>query len=398
MNFSARPQIARWFIIIASLIITTLILWNVSLFFDQLKEAERSKMEIYAASIRAFANTSEVNPNPIDKDARILFNELTGLQLFIISENKSIPILLYNLEDDTYTATNIPSSETLDHADFLVMAEEFALVNKPITIGYDGVDSQILYYGNSATLNQIKYFPIALIVIVILFIALIYFYYQTSKQGSQSLLWAGMAKETAHQIGTPLSSLVGWTEILKTEDVDPDYIKEMTKDINRLETITNRFSKIGSIPDLEKVDIISETKEAYDYLSKRSAKLIHFHLDVPQGQLPVMLNKELYGWTFENLVKNAIDAMKGKGSLTITITRDTRYAKINIADTGKGIPKSKYNRIFEPGYTTKKRGWGLGLSLARRIMEEYHDGRIKVLQSDIDKGTTMQISLRLAEE
>ncbi len=398
MNFSARPQIARWFIIISSLIITTLILWNVSLFFDQLKDAERSKVEVYAAAIRAFSNTSDVNPNPRDKEARILYNELTGMQLFIISENKTIPILLYNIEDDTYTATNVPQSDGLENEDLRVMAEEFSLVNEPITIGYDGVDSQILYYGNSATLNQIKYFPVALIVIVVLFIALIYFYYQTSKQGSQSLLWAGMAKETAHQIGTPLSSLVGWTEILKTENVDPDYIKEMNKDINRLETITNRFSKIGSIPDLDLVDIIAETQEAYDYLSRRSAKLIHFKLDVPQGELPVMLNRELYGWTIENLVKNAIDAMKGKGSLTIIITRDTRYAKVNITDTGRGIPKSKYNRIFEPGFTTKKRGWGLGLSLARRIMEEYHNGRIKVLHSEINKGTTFQISLKLAED
>jgi signal transduction histidine kinase len=205
-----------------------------------------------------------------------------------------------------------------------------------------------------------------------------------------------MAKETAHQIGTPLSSLVGWTEILKTENVDPDYIAEMTKDINRLETITNRFSKIGSVPDLKKVDLIAETQEAYDYLSKRSSKLITFTLDIPQGQLPVMLNKELYGWTFENLIKNAIDAMKGKGALTITITRDTRFAIVQITDTGKGIAKSKFNKIFEPGFTTKKRGWGLGLSLARRIIEEYHDGRIKVLESEVNKGTTMQIAIRLA--
>jgi len=396
MNFSARPHIARWFIIITSLIITTLILWNVSLFFDQLKEAERSKIEVYAAAIRAFSNTSDVAPNPRNKDTRILANELSSLQFFIISENTTIPILLYHHEEDAYTPRNIPDAKLRSQEDFKLMAEKFALVNEPIVIEADGVERQVLYFGNSPTLSQIKYFPIALIIIVILFIALIYFYYETSKQGSQSLLWAGMAKETAHQIGTPLSSLVGWTEILKTENVDPDYIGEMTKDINRLETITNRFSKIGSVPDLKEVDLIVETQEAYDYLSKRSAKLIEFSLDVPQGELPVMLNKELYGWTIENLVKNAIDAMKGKGKLHIVITRDTRFVKVNITDTGKGIPKSKFKSIFEPGYTTKKRGWGLGLSLAKRIIEEYHDGRIKVLHSEIEKGTTMQIALKLS--
>ena len=397
MNFSAKPQIARWFIIISSLLITTLILWNVSLFFDQLKDAERSKMEIYAAAQKAFADTSEIDPSPKDREAQQLSNTLIGIQLQIIQENKTIPVLLYDLESQIYSPTNVKNADQLTQADFDEMAKEYATVNEPILISFDGVDMQKIYFGNSPTVNQLKYFPVALMVIVILFVSLIYFYYLTSKTSSQNLLWAGMAKETAHQIGTPLSSLVGWTEILKTEDVDPSYIKEMTKDITRLEMITNRFSKIGSIPDLQRVDIITETQEAYDYLLARSSKLIEFDLDVPQGKLPVMINTELYGWTVENLVKNAIDAMKGKGKLSIRITRDTRYAKVNITDTGKGIPKSKYNQVFEPGFTTKRRGWGLGLSLAKRIIEEYHNGRIKVLSSETGKGTTMQISLKLAE-
>lgn len=396
MNFSAQPQIARWFIIISSLVITTLILWNVSLFFDELKEAERSKMEIYAAAYRSLSNTSEVNPSPKDLDTRILSNELTGLQLQIIQENKTIPVLLYDLESQTYSPTNIPNANNLDQIDLKRMAKEFVLVNDSINIRSDGVDMQTLYFGDSPTINQLKYFPIALLIVIVLFIALIYFYYLTSKASQQNLLWAGMAKETAHQIGTPLSSLVGWTEILKTENVDPSYIEEITKDITRLEMITNRFSKIGSVPDLEKVDMIKETQEAYDYLLKRSSKLIDFHIDIPQGELPVFINRELYGWTIENLVKNAIDAMKGKGTLSIKITRDTRFAKINITDTGKGIPKSKWSQVFQPGFTTKKRGWGLGLSLAKRIIEEYHDGRIKVLTSEVGTGTTMQLSLKLA--
>jgi len=207
-----------------------------------------------------------------------------------------------------------------------------------------------------------------------------------------------MAKETAHQIGTPLSSLVGWTEILKDERVDPSYIEEMNKDIDRLKVITERFSKIGSVPDLEAKDIIEETQKAYDYLSMRGSRLINFKIDIPQGTLPVMLNEQLYGWTIENMVKNAIDAMKGKGDLTIVISRDTRFAKVNIIDSGKGIPKNKFKTIFEPGYTTKKRGWGLGLSLARRIIEEYHNGQIRVIKSELGTGTTIQVSLKLIEE
>jgi hypothetical protein len=397
MNFSVSQQFARWFIIISSLIITTLILWNVSLFFDQLKEAERSKMEVYGAAMRAVGETVDIVPKESDREAKALARSLSGLYLKVILANRTIPIIRYNLETETYSPSNIKKSDKLSQVEFATMAKEYELINEPILIAPGGKVDEILYYGNSPVISQLKYFPIALIVIVILFVAVIYFYYLTSKASSQNLLWAGMAKETAHQIGTPLSSLVGWTEILKTENVDPSYIEEMTKDIDRLEMITERFSKIGSVPVLKELDLITETKIAYDYLSKRSSKLINFSIDIPQGALPVMLNEQLFGWTIENLVKNAIDAMKGKGDLKVTITRDTRFAKVQISDTGKGIPKKKYQAVFEPGFTTKKRGWGLGLSLAKRIIDEYHGGQIRVLKSEIGQGTTMQISLKLIE-
>ena len=227
MNFSAKPQIARWFIIISSLVIVSLILWNVSLFFNQLKDAERSKMEVYGAAYKAFEATGDVPLNLENENAKVLSNVLQGLQLKIITENTTIPLLKYNPEEETYTPTNIPKSDEMSQEDFGQMAKEFAIINDPITIAYDGVEYGILYYGNSPVIDQLKYFPIALLVIVVLFVALIYFYYLTSKASAQNLLWAGMAKETAHQIGTPLSSLVGWTEILKSENVDPDYINEM---------------------------------------------------------------------------------------------------------------------------------------------------------------------------
>jgi two-component system, sporulation sensor kinase D len=252
-----------------------------------------------------------------------------------------------------------------------------------------------IYYGNSSLLNKLKYYPLALLLIILLFAAVAYFFYKSTKTADQNKLWTGMAKETAHQIGTPLSSLVGWTEILRGENVNPDYLVEIEKDITRLQIITDRFSKIGSLPTLKRCDIVKETIESYDYLKSRSSKLIDFEISAPQEKLYVNLNDQLFSWTIENLVKNAIDAMKGRGALKLVITNDDKYVKITVEDTGKGISKQSYNSVFQPGYTTKKRGWGLGLSLAKRIIEDYHNGKIKVLNSEIGKGTTMQISLKL---
>lgn len=203
-----------------------------------------------------------------------------------------------------------------------------------------------------------------------------------------------MAKETAHQIGTPLSSLIGWTELLKTEAANPTYISEMEKDIHRLETITERFSKIGSIPLLKPTDIVNATKESFDYLESRSSKLITFTINAPKNAILVALNPELFSWTIENLVKNGIDAMKGEGHVEISIQASELMVLIDISDTGKGLSKKLFKRIFETGYTSKKRGWGLGLSLSKRIIDEYHNGKIKVLESEIGKGTTFRISLK----
>jgi signal transduction histidine kinase len=235
---------------------------------------------------------------------------------------------------------------------------------------------------------------VALVLIIVLFGALVYNFYKSTKMATQNKLWAGMAKETAHQIGTPLSSLIGWVELLKTEDIDQSTTLEIEKDIERLQTITERFSKIGSKPKLETKDIIAETQQSYDYLKSRFSKQIEFSFHAPDFPIMVNLNPTLHSWTIENLVKNAIDAMRGKGKLVLEIKHDGDYVKINVSDTGKGIQKNQFRTIFEPGFTTKKRGWGLGLSLTKRIVEEYHKGIIKVLNSEIGKGTTMQVSLK----
>jgi hypothetical protein len=268
--------------------------------------------------------------------------------------------------------------------------------NDPIVIPYTKGKVNYIYYRNSDLLNKLTYYPLALILILTLFLAVIYMMFTSNKIAEQNKLWTGMAKETAHQIGTPLSSLLGWIAILKTENVDDKYIEEIENDVHRLNTIANRFSKIGSLPELKERNVVAITKEAYDYLESRSSKQITFSFESDQNEINTHLNEELFGWVIENLIKNAIDAMQGKGSLSISISSDDKRIKLLISDTGKGMAKSQFKQIFKPGYTTKKRGWGLGLSLSKRIIEDYHKGKIFVKKSEIGKGTTFQIVLNKA--
>jgi len=380
MIFTDERNIARWFIIISSLLIVGLILWNTSIFFERLKQDEREKMEIWAAA-QAFLGKA-------DEDTDI------GLTLQILNKNTSIPTIWVNENGKIIDGMNI-SPETRNSPqklqDYLNLLKE---ENEPIEMVLGKNQVHKIYYGDSPLLTKIKFYPIGLLLIIFLFIGVVYFFYTTTKSSEQNKLWAGMAKETAHQIGTPLSSLIGWTEILKEENVNKSYISEIEKDIERLLTITDRFSKIGSAPILSKTEIIRATKESFSYLKSRSSDLIEFQISTPYSPIYVNLNETLYSWTIENLVKNAMDAMRGKGKLSIEIKQDSNWVFIYIKDNGKGISKSKHNLIFEPGFTSKKRGWGLGLSLAKRIIEEYHKGKIKVFQSEINKGTTFQIALK----
>ncbi|HZW77259.1 MAG TPA: HAMP domain-containing sensor histidine kinase [Flavobacteriaceae bacterium] len=374
----------RWAFILASLFIISLILWNTYNFFNHLKETEREKMEIWAQAYQELLSND---------NSDFLVGEMV---LTVIQSNATTPMILYGVKEHSYTEKNIKAKDFDSDKKRQRLVQKFESENTPIEIyNEEGVLQQVLYYGNPPILNKLKYYPALLILILFLFILAIYLFYRTSKSAEQNRLWAGMAKETAHQIGTPLSSLVGWTEILKTEDVDQEYVLEMEKDIQRLETITNRFSKIGSIPDLEERDLVSETKAAFSYLEKRTSKLISFHFDLPEHSIPVFLNTELYSWTIENLVKNGIDAMKGKGTISVHITETPKFASVQITDEGKGLTKAEFKQIFHPGYTTKKRGWGLGLSLAKRIIEEYHRGKIRVVKSSPGAGTTIEMSFRI---
>ena len=380
MQFSERRNLTRWFIIVASFFIVILILWNTYNFFQIFKNEERAKMEFWASAQKTLANA----------------NEFTDIELpfQIIQNNTTIPMIVTDSKDSIISHNNIEDAIANDTAALKKYFNSIKNDNQPIKMQLSEKSYQLVYYGNSPLLNKLKYYPVALLLIIILFGAVVYNFYRATKMATQNKLWAGMAKETAHQIGTPLSSLIGWLEILKLDNVEESTIVEIEKDITRLQTITDRFSKIGSEPVLEKRDIIEDTKNTVDYLQTRVSQQVNFYFKAPQHPVFVEINPALHSWTIENLVKNAIDAMKGKGSLNIVISELEDMVKISISDTGKGIPKNQFTKVFEPGFTTKKRGWGLGLSLTKRIVQEYHKGKIKVAHSEIGKGTTMQISYK----
>lgn len=380
MQFSERRNITRWFIILASFFIVILILWNTYNFFQIFKNEERAKMEFWASALTTIANANE--------------NTDIELPLQIITKNTTIPIFITDSKENIIDFNNIDEEISKDSIALKKYFNSVKNDNQPIKMERSNSKYQLVYYGDSPLLNKLKYYPIALLLIIILFGAVVYNFYRATKMATQNKLWAGMAKETAHQIGTPLSSLIGWLEILKLDNVEESTIAEIEKDITRLQTITDRFSKIGSEPVLEKRDIIEDTKNTVDYLQTRVSQQVIFTFKAPEHPIHVDINPALHSWTIENLVKNAIDAMKGKGALDITISELENMVKIKITDTGKGIPKNQFSKVFEPGFTTKKRGWGLGLSLTKRIVQEYHKGKIKVEQSEIGKGTTMQISYK----
>ena len=371
----------RWITFGVAFIICVVVFYNANKFFHELKENETSKMEIWASA------QQELQKLDIDSQS------LSPTAFKVLLSNNSTPMLLYNHDNDTYDVQNISSRKTNSREKLDKLRNKFKSENGPIEVRADNVLYQTLYYGSSPLLNKLKYYPLLLILVFILFFIALYFFFMTSKSSEQNKLWAGMAKETAHQIGTPLSSLMAWVEILKSENTNPEYIREMEKDVARLTTITERFSKIGSLPNLSSTDIVAETIKNLDYLKERTSKLIEYHVDLPDKPIFTPLNEELYSWTLENLIKNSIDAMRGKGDIYISIEEGAQEVSIFVRDSGKGIPKRMQKTIFNPGYTTKKRGWGLGLSLSKRIIEEYHLGKIRVLNSS-PNGTTMQITLQ----
>ncbi|MBN8701828.1 MAG: HAMP domain-containing histidine kinase [Bacteroidetes bacterium] len=289
---------------------------------------------------------------------------------------------------------NIDSAIVSDNAELQATIKSMEAQNKPIEIELSNNERYYIFYNDSFLLTQLKYYPYFQFLIIGLFLFIAYTLFSTARKAEQNQVWVGMAKETAHQLGTPLSSLLAWVEYLKLKGLDAETIHEIQNDVSRLETITERFSKIGSTPVLDLHNLEAVLSESVDYMKKRTSKNVLFEVkNNVSYDLQVKINKPLFEWVIENLCRNAVDAMDGKGSIYIEVSDQTQFVYIDISDTGKGMPNSKYKTVFEPGYTTKQRGWGLGLSLCKRIIENYHQGKIFVRSSEIGKGTTFRIVL-----
>ncbi len=354
---------------------------------QQIASKERASVESWVEAERTILNsTDSVSINLASK---------------IITENKSIPIIETN-EQDQPTGNYVNINETKITADSNYLAQrlqEFKLYSKtPIEVKLKAGDSTAIryYYGQSKLLREAKWYPIVQLLLVIMFVLIVIYSLRTRYKSGQNQLWGSMAKETAHQLGTPVSSLEGWLEILKEKADSKEIANEIAKDINRLQLITDRFGKIGSTPKTELCNPFDRIKQVMDYMKKRSSEQVYFQLNGDDTEnLQCLLSPTLFDWVLENLLKNALDAMDGKGSIQITMTQENKQLTILVKDSGKGIPNSQWRKVFQPGFTTKKRGWGIGLSLSKRIIEQYHNGQLFVQSSEIGKGTVFCIQLPL---
>jgi signal transduction histidine kinase len=322
--------------------------------------------------------------------------------LFIndVSDNAvGVPVIILNhLQNEILSYGNLDASMMNDRAYVEKQLSIMSSENMPIEVNYLDGEKAYIYYRSSDLLRVVSYFPIVQILVFIFFIIVAYLLFSYARRSEQNQVWAGMAKETAHQIGTPLTSLVGWIELLKLQDTPFIGTTEMEKDIDRMRVITERFSKIGSVPTLESRDVVTSVNETMAYLKRRfSNNKFEFVLNIPDREIFVPLDSALFSWVLENLTKNALDAMEDHGVLTVEMTEDAENVYIDISDTGKGMQRTVFKQIFQPGYTSKKRGWGLGLSLAKRIVEEYHKGKIFVKSSVVGQGTTFRVALKKIE-
>lgn len=347
---------------------------------EDLSKEERNKIKIWAEATKEAIEGSE--------------HSNMNLVIQILESNTTIPVILYDEKDNIYTSTNIELPEENEQQSFLKKkSNSFGKKNEPILIEIGEDTRQYVFYDDSYTLKRLQLYPYIQLVAVAIFILISFFAVFSTMRREQDRVWVGLSKETAHQLGTPISSLLAWIEYLKLKNADVGTLNDMEKDVLRLQMITDRFSKIGSTPALEKKDIVEVVKQSLAYLEKRISKKVHLELEIPDTPVFVNLSEALFSWVLENLTKNAVDAMGGQGKITYTLIDKGQVVYLDIRDTGKGISKSKFNMIFRPGYTTKSRGWGLGLSLTKRIIESFHNGKIYVRSSEQNVGTNFRIEL-----
>ena len=346
---------------------------------------ERKKVNVWVESLKTKIATED--------QATINFANM------IAADNQEIPIIETDENDNpSRTYKNLDSVQVRKDSNYLKeKVKEFKQLHNPILIEINKEPLIInkYYYGDSDLLQEVRYYPIIQLLIVALFIIITLITVSTRNKSTQNQVWAGMAKETAHQLGTPLSSLQGWIEMLKEDPANEKIANEMIKDVDRLKLVSDRFGKIGSTPQLEEKDIIEQIKNMVVYIKRRATDKVSFDINtLGETAVHALINAHLFDWVMENLLKNALDAMEGKGNITVTIKNEAAQVTIDVADTGKGITKQNIAKVFKPGFTTKKRGWGLGLSLSKRIIEQYHKGELFVKASEVGKGTTFRIVLK----
>lgn len=413
MNIYDIRRYSKFIFLIITAIVVIVFLRVSSGIVKDLSAQERERMQIWADATRRIAlafESYELNDSDDGASSGAVGSSDDIEFLFsIIRRNHTIPVLLadadgniidhrnFDLPDPVDSVSPVPTQE-INRAFLLERYEELRGSPNVIPIDMGGDIMQYLYYEDSKVLKRLSLFPYLQLLVMLAFIVVVYFAVSSTKKAEQNKVWVGLSKETAHQLGTPISSLMAWMELLRAEGIDPDIVNEMDKDVVRLETIASRFSKIGSRPTLEAVDLRDVVASAVSYMSTRISSRIRLAYIPDDRALPVNISRPLVEWVLENLIKNAVDAMEGDGSITITTFSENRFACIDVADTGKGIPRKRQKTIFNPGYTTKKRGWGLGLTLAKRIVEQYHDGRIFVLVSEPGSGTTFRIMIPIAQQ
>ncbi|MBQ7211762.1 MAG: ATP-binding protein [Muribaculaceae bacterium] len=382
--YDIRRYATAAFMVISVAIVASFLYISNNLVKD-LAAQERERMQIWANATKEIITASDIE-----------------FPMSIIEANSNIPVMLTDESSSIILdSRNFDLPEDSDplsevNAKFLESKlHDLKQTNNVIHVTLDDGSSQYVYYEDSSLLRKLNYFPYIQVTIMVVFILIVYFAVMSTKKAEQNKVWVGLSKETAHQLGTPISSLMAWMELLKSLGVDDETVKEMNKDVDRLSTIASRFSKIGSRPNMEPVDMNEVVAHSSSYMSTRISPHIKFTAAIDPRPAPVMMSAPLFEWVMENLIKNAVDAMSGTGSISVTTGRDKERAFVEVADTGKGISRKHFKTVFNPGYTTKKRGWGLGLTLAKRIIEEYHNGKIFVKQSEPGVGTTFRIEFQL---
>jgi signal transduction histidine kinase len=382
LNLYRQKQVVKGVLLFAAIIIGALSLWYTNTLVKKLSDEEKKKVELWAEATKKLADLT---------DATTDFNFLIN----VIRNNTTVPVVMVDENDNILSWRNLDSLQMQDTAFGKSQLQVMRSEREPIEIKlYNGKMNRI-YYKDSLLLTKLRYYPFFQLGVIALFILVSYLAFSSSRRAEQNQVWVGMAKETAHQLGTPLSSLLAWIDLLKLKGVGAEYTNEIEKDIGRLNTITERFSKIGSPPALKKENLAEVVRRSVSYIQTRSSGKVAFEINVgDEAQTEASLNAPLLEWVFENVLKNAIDAMNGEGKISVNVTDQLQFVYIDISDTGKGIPRGAFGTVFKPGYTTKSRGWGLGLSLSKRIIEDYHHGQIFVKSSEPNVKTTFRIVLR----